>query len=131
MQVYGEDGRSLDEAWVNGPRAYRSVAVPGFPNMFTMMGPHSPVGNQSRSRSPRTRQTTRCGGSSGFATAASRPQPLLKRATKTYNDELKAAMPQTMWSHRMQWLVPRQGTVCLNCSRGTLIGTPNCCAGRC
>ena len=41
MQIYGEDGRSLDEAWADGPKAYRSVAVPGFPNMFTMMGPHS------------------------------------------------------------------------------------------
>ena len=29
------------------PDAYRSVAVPGFPNLFMLMGPHSPVGNQS------------------------------------------------------------------------------------
>ena len=44
MQVYGEGGQSLAEAWADGARAYRSVAVPGFPNMFTMLGPHSPVG---------------------------------------------------------------------------------------
>ena len=30
-----------------GPHAYRSVAVPGFPNLFMLMGPHSPIGNQS------------------------------------------------------------------------------------
>jgi cation diffusion facilitator CzcD-associated flavoprotein CzcO len=43
--------------------AYRSVAVPGFPNLFMLMGPHSPIGNQScapplRPKQPR-RNTTR------------------------------------------------------------------------
>jgi cation diffusion facilitator CzcD-associated flavoprotein CzcO len=33
--VVGEDGLSLKEAWAQGTRAYRSVAVPGFPNFFT------------------------------------------------------------------------------------------------
>jgi cation diffusion facilitator CzcD-associated flavoprotein CzcO len=40
-------GVSLYEAWVDGAMAYRSVAVPGFPNLFMLMGPHSPIGNQS------------------------------------------------------------------------------------
>ncbi len=47
LQVYGSSGQSLAALWADGARAYRSVAVPGFPNMFTMLGPHSPVGNQS------------------------------------------------------------------------------------
>ncbi len=47
MEIVGENGLSLDEAWEDGPHAYRSVAVPGFPNMFMLMGPHSPIGNQS------------------------------------------------------------------------------------
>jgi cation diffusion facilitator CzcD-associated flavoprotein CzcO len=34
LAVVGEAGVSLDEAWVDGPMAYRSVAVPGFPNLF-------------------------------------------------------------------------------------------------
>ena len=41
------NGVTLDEAWADGPHAYRSVAVPGFPNLFMLMGPHSPIGNQS------------------------------------------------------------------------------------
>ena len=47
MELVGENGLTLDEAWADGPHAYRSVAVPGFPNLFMLMGPHSPVGNQS------------------------------------------------------------------------------------
>ena len=47
MEIVGENGLTLDEAWADGPHAYRSVAVPGFPNLFMLMGPHSPIGNQS------------------------------------------------------------------------------------
>ena len=47
MEIVGENGLTLNEAWEDGPHAYRSVAVPGFPNLFMLMGPHSPVGNQS------------------------------------------------------------------------------------
>ena len=47
MEIVGKNGVTLDEAWEDGPHAYRSVAVPGFPNMFMLMGPHSPIGNQS------------------------------------------------------------------------------------
>lgn len=47
MELVGLEGVTLDEAWANGPRAYQTIAQPGFPNYFTMMGPHSPVGNFS------------------------------------------------------------------------------------
>ena len=47
MELTGEDGVTLDEAWRDGRRAYRTVAVPGFPNFFMLIGPHSPIGNVS------------------------------------------------------------------------------------
>jgi cation diffusion facilitator CzcD-associated flavoprotein CzcO len=47
IELVGEGGRTLSEAWSGGPRAYRTVAVPGFPNMFMLLGPHSPIGNHS------------------------------------------------------------------------------------
>jgi cation diffusion facilitator CzcD-associated flavoprotein CzcO len=47
LQVTGMDGVDLDKAWAGGPIAYRSVALPGFPNFFMMLGPFSPKGNQS------------------------------------------------------------------------------------
>jgi cation diffusion facilitator CzcD-associated flavoprotein CzcO len=31
----------------DGPTAYRSVAVPSFPNLFMLVGPHPPIGSQS------------------------------------------------------------------------------------
>ncbi len=46
-EVVGEDGLSLKQVWAQGTRAYRSVAMPGFPNFFMLVGPNSPIGNIS------------------------------------------------------------------------------------
>ena len=46
-EVIGRDGLRLDQVWGKSPTAYLSVAVPGFPNLFMLNGPSSPVGNFS------------------------------------------------------------------------------------
>ncbi|GLE53184.1 flavin-containing monooxygenase [Mycobacterium montefiorense] len=45
MSIVGRDGITLDDAWLKGPRAYRMTAIPGFPNLFTVLGPNSPTGS--------------------------------------------------------------------------------------
>jgi cation diffusion facilitator CzcD-associated flavoprotein CzcO len=47
IELVGEDGYTLEEAWSRDPRAYQTVALPRFPNFFLLVGPHSPYGNQS------------------------------------------------------------------------------------
>ena len=44
-QVIGRDGRKLDDEWAQRPSSYLTVAIPGFPNLFLLNGPNSPVGN--------------------------------------------------------------------------------------
>jgi hypothetical protein len=39
----GEGGVTLDQVWASGPHGYRTVALAGFPNMFMLLGPHSPL----------------------------------------------------------------------------------------
>jgi len=44
ITVTGKDGVSLEERWERdgvGPRAYLSMLVPGFPNLFILYGPNS------------------------------------------------------------------------------------------
>jgi cation diffusion facilitator CzcD-associated flavoprotein CzcO len=43
IAMSGEDGITLEEAWANGPYGYRTVSLNGFPNMFMLLGPHSPL----------------------------------------------------------------------------------------
>jgi cation diffusion facilitator CzcD-associated flavoprotein CzcO len=47
MQLTGEGGYTLDQAWLGGPYAYRSMMMPRFPNFFMFTGPYSPAGNIS------------------------------------------------------------------------------------
>jgi cation diffusion facilitator CzcD-associated flavoprotein CzcO len=42
IDIRGRGGRSLREAWRDGPRNYLGLAVAGFPNLFTITGPGSP-----------------------------------------------------------------------------------------
>lgn len=46
-QVVGLDGASLDDVWKVRCAAYLGMAIPGFPNLFFINGPTSPVGNFS------------------------------------------------------------------------------------
>jgi cation diffusion facilitator CzcD-associated flavoprotein CzcO len=40
-RVVGMGGRTLGDAWARSPRAYLGSAVPGFPNMFILLGPNA------------------------------------------------------------------------------------------
>jgi cation diffusion facilitator CzcD-associated flavoprotein CzcO len=110
IELTGANGLTLEEAWVDGPQAYRSVAVPGFPNLFMMIGPHSPVGNQSLVMIAETQadfvmwwiDQMRAG-----KIAAAMPT---EAATKDYNARMKAAMPQTVWMTGCQsWYLDKDG----------------------
>ncbi|MFS9605804.1 4-hydroxyacetophenone monooxygenase, partial [Klebsiella pneumoniae] len=47
LQITGPGGQTLSEAWAGGPRAYLGVTVPGFPNLFLMLGPNTGTGHTS------------------------------------------------------------------------------------
>jgi cation diffusion facilitator CzcD-associated flavoprotein CzcO len=40
-RISGADGRTLGAFWNRSPRAYLGSTVPGFPNMFILLGPNS------------------------------------------------------------------------------------------
>ena len=97
MEVIGEGGLSLDEAWADGPQAYRSVAVPGFPNLFMLMGPHSPIGNQSLVPIAEDQANYAMWWINRLRTGSVHAAAPTAAATKEYNEAMKAAMPQTIW----------------------------------
>ncbi len=47
MQITGEDGTELHEAWGGVPRAHLGLCVPGFPNLFMLYGPNTNLGHNS------------------------------------------------------------------------------------
>ena len=46
-QVRGRDGKLMVDSWGGSPRAHLGLAMPGFPNMFMMLGPNTGLGHNS------------------------------------------------------------------------------------
>lgn len=110
MELVGPDGSTLDDVWPDEPRGYRTVALPGFPNFFMLMGPHSPVGNQSLIAVAETQADYALGWIRAFAEgrlASVAPTP---QATEAFNREMAEAMPRTVWMTGCQsWYIGRDG----------------------
>ena len=47
MEVIGRNGVTLEKAWADRAKAYLSISIPDFPNLFMLNGPNGPVGNFS------------------------------------------------------------------------------------
>ena len=41
IDIRGRGGRRLKDKWAEGPRTYLGLQVEGFPNLFTLVGPHN------------------------------------------------------------------------------------------
>ncbi len=41
IDIRGEGGKTLQEKWADGPHTYLGIQTVGFPNMFTLVGPHN------------------------------------------------------------------------------------------
>ncbi|MBW8367576.1 MAG: alpha/beta hydrolase fold domain-containing protein [Arenimonas sp.] len=47
LAIHGRGGRTLSEAWRDGPDAFHGISVAGFPNLFLMLGPNTATGHTS------------------------------------------------------------------------------------
>ncbi len=47
LPVTGLGGQTLAQAWAQGPHAQLGLTVPGFPNLFLMLGPNTATGHTS------------------------------------------------------------------------------------
>jgi cation diffusion facilitator CzcD-associated flavoprotein CzcO len=110
MEVLGDNGLSLEEAWTGGPRAYRTVAVPGFPNYFMLMGPHSPIGNHSLVAIAETQADFIVDWIERIRRGEIRSVAPTREATERFNADMRAAMPNTIWtSGCSSWYIGEDG----------------------
>jgi cation diffusion facilitator CzcD-associated flavoprotein CzcO len=98
IAITGEHGLTLEQAWAGGPHGYRTVAITGFPNLFMIMGPHSPLLSfpihtsaelQSEYVASMLEVLDRDGVVSVAPTAA---------ATERWMSEIRAGVPGTVWA---------------------------------
>jgi cation diffusion facilitator CzcD-associated flavoprotein CzcO len=110
IKIVGAEGQTLEEEWAEGPRGYRTIALPGFPNLFTLMGPHSPIGNHSliavaEAQADYVVEWLRKIRSDDITAVT--PS---RTATDAFNSEMRAAMPKTIWtSGCTSWYLGKDG----------------------
>ncbi len=110
MQLVGRDGLTLDEAWRGGPKAYMTVSMPGFPNHFMLMGPHSPVGTYSLTQVADVQAGYIVEWIARWQRGEFATVEPTQQATDRYNAELRAALPGTIWTTGCQsWYLGPDG----------------------
>jgi cation diffusion facilitator CzcD-associated flavoprotein CzcO len=97
LRIVGENGASLEQVWADGPHAYRSIGVPGFPNFFMLMGPYSPVGSDSLVPIAENQADFIMWWIKQICDGHVISVAPTDVATKEYNDKMQAAMPNTTW----------------------------------
>jgi cation diffusion facilitator CzcD-associated flavoprotein CzcO len=97
-QVRGRDGQLLDEAWAGSPRAHLGSTVPGFPNLFMLLGPNTGLGHSSmvymiESQIAYVLDALRTMERSGAAAVEVRPE-----AVASYNEAIEEQLDGTVWN---------------------------------
>jgi cation diffusion facilitator CzcD-associated flavoprotein CzcO len=96
--IRGAGGRTLAEHWGPSMRAHRGCTVPGFPNLFMLLGPNTGLGHGSmvymiESQLAYVLDALRTMRSRGAAVAEVREQ-----AEAAWNRELDAKLEGTVWN---------------------------------
>ncbi|MFT3803756.1 MAG: NAD(P)/FAD-dependent oxidoreductase [Burkholderiaceae bacterium] len=112
-EIIGPGGVSLNELWKDSCRAYRSVAVPGFPNLFFVGGPNSPIGNFSYLRTAEVQIGFIEQLVAELAAGTYKEVEPTREATDKFNADITAAMKDTVWvtGGCTSWYYDKQGNV--------------------
>ena len=97
MKVIGPNGLDLDMVWEKGASAHRSVAIPGFPNFFMMIGPHSPIGNFSVIAISEAQGDYIMKFVEMFRRGECTRMEARSDAAERYNNEMRKAIKTTVW----------------------------------
>jgi cation diffusion facilitator CzcD-associated flavoprotein CzcO len=110
MELIGPGGLRLSDVWDGEPFGYRSVALPGFPNVLMLIGPHSPFGNQSLFTISETQMDFAMGMIERWRREEVDAVAPTREATDRFNADVRAALPTTVWTTGCQsWYIGKDG----------------------
>jgi len=97
-RIRGRDGATLKEHWRGGMHAHRGSTVPGFPNLFLLVGPNTGLGHSSQvfmieAQIAYVMDALRSFDERGADVVEVRPE-----AEAAWNDRIRTAMRSTVWN---------------------------------
>lgn len=110
MELIGPGGLRLSELWDGEPFGYRSVGVPGFPNVLMMIGPHSPFASNSLMMVSETQQDFAMQVIDMWRRGQIEAMAPSREATEEFNASRREALPGTTWvSGCNSWYIGKDG----------------------
>jgi len=111
MVIRGESGAELGEGWADEREVYRSMMVPGFPNLFLIGGgPQSPIGNNSVCLISEAQVAYVMQLIEGMRRGEYRHVSARPEAAHRFIEEVHAAMPRTVWASGCKsWYLDKKG----------------------
>jgi cation diffusion facilitator CzcD-associated flavoprotein CzcO len=97
-QVRGRDGRTLDEVWKGSPRAHLGATVPGFPNMFMLLGPNTGLGHNSMVYMIESQIQYVLDALRTMERAEADTVEVRREAVESYNDAIEEQLEDTVWN---------------------------------
>lgn len=97
-KVYGAEGASLGETWrETGMSAYKGATVPGFPNMFLLIGPATGLGHSSMIYMIESQLNYLVGAMDAMRERQAQVIDVRDHVHEAYNAELRDTLSSTVW----------------------------------
>jgi cation diffusion facilitator CzcD-associated flavoprotein CzcO len=111
LEVRGTGGRTLRQAWKDGPEAYHGLTVAGFPNLFLLLGPNTGTGHTSTLLfiEPQVDYVIAC--LQELRRSGRRWLDLRPEVLAAHNQALQARLQGSVWAQCRSWYRMESGKV--------------------
>ena len=111
LQVRGRGGRTLAEAWQDGPEAFHGIHVAGFPNLYLMLGPNTATGHTSTLLyiEPAVKHAIAC--MRAVAQGGHKAIEVREEAMRRHNAALQQRLGRSVWAQCRSWYRMEGGKV--------------------
>ncbi len=93
--IFGRQGESLQQHWGEGMHAHKGTTVPGFPNLYLLVGPNTGLGHTSQVFMIESQITYVLDALRQVPTGVAEVSPAAEDA---WNDKVQTAMARTVWT---------------------------------
>jgi len=111
VTITGRDGRTIADAWADGPQALLGTTVAGFPNLFTMIGPNTGLGHSSMVYMIESQTSFILDALARIDEAGAVAIDTVQERQDRFNDDLQRRLRGTVWTAGgcASWYLDEQG----------------------